>query len=92
MEVKLIMDENVIEWITGDNRVTLSLTQRKYINKIKKLAANNSEVEIVAENADGSICAHLPLSYIKISKPASRNLTDEQREVLRNRFKNLKQQ
>ena len=53
--------ENVIEWITGDNRVTVSLTQKRFINRVKRA------VEIVAENADGSICAHLPLKALHLT-------------------------
>ena len=60
--------ENVIEWITGDNRVTVSLTQKRFINRVKRLAEKHGEaVEIVAENADGSICARLPLKALHLT-------------------------
>lgn len=60
--------ENVIEWITGDDRVTVSLTQKRFINRVKRLAEKHGEaVEIVAENADGSICAHLPLKALHLT-------------------------
>jgi hypothetical protein len=80
------MNENVIEWLTGDGTVTLSLSQRKYINKIYKLKEKNpDEVRIVTENKDGSIVVKLPLKYIKISGP--RQMTEEQRNQARERFK-----
>ena len=63
------MKDNAIEWLTGDDRVTVTFDQLKYINKIKKLAEKHPEVEIRAENKDGSITAHLPLNFIKISAP-----------------------
>lgn len=79
--------ENVIEWINGQDRVTVTLSQGKYINKVKTLAAKTDEVQILAENDDGSIYAHLPLKYIKISPP--RQMTDEQKEKARERLKNF---
>ena len=76
--------ENNIEWLTGQDRVTLSFSQGKFINKIKRLAESHPEVEIVAENKDGTITAHVPLKYIKISAP--RVMTEEQRQQARDRL------
>lgn len=60
--------ENVIEWITGDNRITVSLTQKRFINRVKMLAEKHPElVDIVAENRDGSLCAHLPLKALHLT-------------------------
>lgn len=63
--------ENVIEWIRNDKTVTVTFANNTRFNtKVKKLADKYpEEVEIVKENSDGSIVAHLPLSYIKISHP-----------------------
>lgn len=81
--------ENAIEWLNGQDRVTVSFSQGKFINKIKRLAEKNPEVEIVAENKDGSICAHLPLKYIKINPP--RVMSEEQRELARERLLKYKE-
>ena len=78
------MRENNIEWLNGQQTVTVTLSQAKFINKVKRLAEQHEGVRIVAENSDGSICAHLPLSFIKISAP--RQLTEEQREQARERL------
>lgn len=60
--------ENSIEWVTGDDTITVTLTQRKYITKLRKIAAKwPSLVSILAENADGSILARLPLKALKLS-------------------------
>lgn len=60
--------ENVIEWVTGDDTITVTLSQRKYITKVRKLAVKwPSLVSILAENADGSILARLPLKALKLS-------------------------
>ena len=83
-------NENVIEWVTNDKTVTVTLSQRKYITKVRKLAEKfPDEVEFLYENKDGSIVAHLPLRAIKINLTEKRELTDEQLEVMRERMKKL---
>ena len=81
------MRENCIEWLNGQERVTVTLSQGRLINKVKRLAEKYKEVEIVKENSDGTLLAHLPLRFIKISAP--RQVTDEQKEKARERFKNM---
>ena len=74
--------DNGVEWYTGDERVTVTFSQRKWVSKIKKLAEKRpNDVEIVVENEDGSIVAHLPLSFIKISPP--KQVSEEQKERMR---------
>ncbi|MBR5129213.1 MAG: helix-turn-helix transcriptional regulator [Firmicutes bacterium] len=73
--------ENVIEWMKDGGQATVTLSQRSMITRVKKLAAERpEECQIVAENEDGSICAHVPRSWIKI-KP-SRQLSEEQRKEI----------
>lgn len=75
--------ENVIEWITGDKRVTVSLTQKRFINRVKMLAEKHPEdVEIIAENRDGTICAHLPLKalHLTIYAPNTGGFAKEEEE------------
>lgn len=75
--------ENVIEWIRDEKRATLSLSQRRTISRVKKLAEQYpDQCEIVAENEDGSICAHIPVSWVKISPP--KKVSDKQREASHN--------
>ena len=83
-----LLNENVIEWINGDTQVTVTLSQKKYISKVRKLAEKfPDEVQISYENKDGSIVAHLPLRAIKINLTPKRELTEEQLEVLRERMR-----
>lgn len=73
--------ENVIEFSKDEETATLSLSQGRYKSRIRKLAQSHpEECEIVAENKDGSLCAHVPVEWIKIN-PA-RKLSDEARERL----------
>ncbi len=82
--------ENALEWYTGNNMVTVTLSQKRLINKIKKLAQQfPDEVKIDCINDEGTILAHIPLSYLKITRP--REVSDEQRIKARERFnKSLK--
>ena len=71
--------------------MTVSFCSQKWITKIKKLSQSNpDDVEIIAENKDGSICAKLPIKYLKISAP--RKVSDEQRQKASERFKKLREE
>lgn len=80
--------DNVIEWVKGNNTVTVQLVSHsKYANRVEKYAkAYPEEVQIVGRNADGSIVAHLPLKYIKITRPAHVEMTEERKEALRQKL------
>lgn len=78
--------ENNIEWLSGEELVTMTFTQRKFINKIEKYAElYPNDVLIVVRNKDGSIVAKMPLSYLRITKP--REYTEEERQLAAERFK-----
>lgn len=76
--------ENCIEWIYGQDTITATLSQQFLISRVRELASKHEEVKIVAENEDGTIVAHLPLTYLKFNPP--KNLTEEQRKVLADRM------
>lgn len=81
-----VNNENVIEFLRGATTATISFSQGRFISKIKKLAEKYpDEVEIVAENKDGSIVAHIPTHYIKITN-LKKDLSDEERETIRERL------
>lgn len=89
--VNKVMKENVIEWYNDSKMVTVTLNQKRYINKVKKYAKQHpDECDIVAENYDGSICAHVPLKWIKISRTSSRNLTEEEKRMAAERLMNAR--
>ena len=80
--------ENALNWITNEKVVSGTFTQPKLISKIKKLAEKfPEEVKIEYVNKDGSILCELPLRAIKINLTPKRELTDEQKEVIRERFR-----
>ena len=77
--------ENVIEFIRDENVATVTFTQGRYRSRIKTLAEKYpEECEVVAENPDGSICAHIPVKWIRINP--GRDLTEEQREEIAKRL------
>jgi len=79
------MNENVIEFLRGQKVATVTLASNTRLNsRVRKLAAEKpDECQISAENSDGSIVAHVPVKWIKISPP--RQMSEEQREALRER-------
>ena len=82
-----LVQENCIEWIKGSKTATVTFPKGKYATKVVKLAEQNpDEVQICHKNKDGSVVAHIPISYIHISKPRKLNLTEEQRQVMRERL------
>ena len=82
--------ENVIEFISNTRTATVTFTNKKHINRIKKLyEERKDEFKYLVENPDGSVCAKLPLKWIKInpgSKPdpnkPKREMSEEQKAKL----------
>ena len=77
--------ENNIQWYTGDDTATASFSQAKFINRIKKLSNDRDDVQIVAQNKDGSICAKFPVKWVKVSPP--RYVSEENRLKASERLK-----
>jgi len=75
-----ICDENAIEFLTGQKVATVTFTQGRYKTKIKRLAETNpDECKIIAINDDGSLCAHIPVDWVKISP--KKQISEEQRQA-----------
>lgn len=78
--------ENVIEFIENEDRACVTFTQKRYITKIEKLAKSHpEECEILARNQDGSICAHIPVKWVKVSPP--RQMSEEQKQAAAERLR-----
>ena len=61
------LKENVIGWISGDDFIYCDFTQKKYINKVKKMMDKHPElVSNFILNKDGSIHCRLPLKALKL--------------------------
>ena len=82
------MNENVLEWLKNEPIATVTFSQGKYITKIRKLAKRfPDECQITHENHDGSIVAHIPVKWIKISNP-QREMTEEEKKLAAERIRN----
>ena len=83
-------NENCIEFLNNQHSITVSFCMQKWINKVKKLHEEYpDDVKIIAENKDGSICAKLPIKFLKISAP--RKVSEEQRQAASERFRKLRE-
>ena len=87
-------NENCIEFLSGERSAVVSFTNRKHINRIKKLyEERKDDFKYFHENTDGSICAKLPLKWIKINpgSKTGRVMTEEQKEAARIRLKKARE-
>lgn len=83
------MNENVIEWIRGDDTAKVTAPSGSRLKgKIMRLAKlHPDEVRVIDENDDGSIFAEIPVKYVKVSPP--RKMSEEQKEAASKRFKEM---
>ena len=84
------MAETAAEYIKGENYLTWYSDDPKWVNRIRQLAADNADVQIVSDDGE-SVLAHCPVSWFKPPKsPIKRNMTDEQRQAAAERMKNIR--
>ena len=86
-------NENCIEFLSGERSAVVSFTNKKHINRIKKLyEERKDDFKYFHENTDGSICAKIPLKWIKINSGSKnrRVMTEEQKEAARIRLANAR--
>lgn len=87
------LTENMIEFISGARTCTVTFTNKKHINRIKKLyEERKDDFKFFYENEDGSICAKIPLKWIRINagSKTGRTMTEEQKEAARIRLANAR--
>ena len=84
------MNENVIEWLDDEDTISVTFHQKRFVNKIKRLAKTDVNVTILAENSDNSIFAHLPISYLKLSPKRKDNISVERKAELAERMKTIR--
>lgn len=84
------MAETSVEYIKGERYLTWYSDEPKWVNRIRQLAADNADVQIVSDDGYG-VLAHCPVSWFKSPKPPiKRNMTDEQRRAAAERMKNMR--
>lgn len=83
------LDEFCVYWCRGDRCATVNFPSgSKLYNKVKKLAAEYSEIQIHSDHG-GVLVAEIPVKYIRITAP--RVLSDEQREKAARNLKEYKE-
>ena len=83
--------ENVIEWLNGQDRVSCTVSQKRLVNQLKRLAEQYpDEVQIDDINKDGTVFAHAPLKWVNIKKPRQVEMSDERKDMLRMRLQNIR--
>ena len=82
------MDENVIEFLKGQERATLTLSQGRFITKITDLSKKYPDECDCKKNDDGSVIAHVPVTWLHISR-IKRKLSEEQKAELKERARHL---
>lgn len=83
--------ETCFNYCSAD-KAYFSSDERRWINRVRKLKENNpDQIRIIAEpdENDGCIYCELPIRYLHVFAPSKRELTEEQKEEMRERGKNL---
>ena len=76
--------ETAVGYLNIDSYATFSSSEQKWINKILKLCEthpNEITIEHEPESNNGMLVARIPKSWLKVSPPRQREMTDEQREA-----------
>lgn len=76
-----------------DETMVVSTDERWLINRIlrfKEQRPDDITIIRLPENNDGCLYCKMPASWLKISPPAKRNLTDEQRKEIGQRLQNCR--
>ena len=96
--------ETVIEHCEGDEYVAITAAEQWSRNLLKKLSRIEPKVEpnfelkfepkveIIAENEDGTIFAHVPLSWIHIRPPKRMNFSEEQKQRFAENLKRVRKE
>ena len=81
--------DNSMEWLTGDKIGAVTFSQRKMVSKIERYAEEYpDEIKIIKKNDDGSIYAHVPVSWFKFSPPRKgREFSEEEKAAAAERLK-----
>lgn len=82
-------NENMIEFLDNDREATVTLHDMRLKNRVLKLAEEYPEevtIKVMPEQNHGFLVAHVPKKWVKINPPLKREYTEEQKEVLRQRF------
>lgn len=61
------MEENAIEFLTDARIAYMTFTDKRFIDKVVKLAAKNKRVQII-EQGSNYVYAKMPVSFLNLSE------------------------
>lgn len=78
------MNENVIEWIRGDDFAKVTAPNATRLKgQVERLAEKwPDEAKVLHRNSDGSIFAQVPARWVNIRKPKEVEMTQERLDAL----------
>lgn len=80
--------ETVFEHTKGSTTWTVSTDETVWKRTLAKLAEQRpNDVRVVAENKDGSVMYHIPVSWLRVRPPRRCAMTPEQRAAVAERLK-----
>ena len=85
--------ETAWDWYSDEKIATMCSNEAVWIRKLIALAEQYPDDVVIRktpEDNGGVILANLPKKWLKIKPPTKRNMTDEQREALAERMKNVR--
>lgn len=85
--------ETAWDWYSDGQTATMCSNEAVWIRKLTALAEQYPDdviIEKMPEDNGGVILVKLPKKWFKIKPPTKRTLTDEQREKLVERMKNIR--
>lgn len=82
----MLMNENCIEWLKGSTVATVSICQKKMINKIRKYAEEYPDLFQIVSEKDGVVVAHIPISAIRITHVSRREMSESEKEAAKERL------
>lgn len=81
--------ETAVSYCVGDSYVSVYTSENKYCNKIKSYKEKYpEEIDIIAENDDGSMLAEFPIKWFKFPRHPKK-MSDEQKEAAGERMKKM---
>ncbi len=84
--------ENALEWLVGDENVTVTLYRGRLQNRILRLAEEHpDEVAVICrpDENNGFLFAHIPLKWLRIQPP--RAMSEELKERGRQQLQKLRE-
>jgi len=88
----MMANENAIEWLRGSAVATITTCQVRYINRLKKYAKEYPDLFEIVSERDGVVVAHIPVKSIKITHVTPREMSEEEKELARERLAMYREQ